>query len=127
MLGDMANRNARTLRRNMTDAERVLWYRIRHKQIDGHRFRRQVPIGPYIVDFACLDVRLIVEIDGGQHGDAVVDDGARDAWLAARGYRVFRLWNNDVIGNIDGVLEHLRDALHAETPHPNPPPQGGRG
>jgi very-short-patch-repair endonuclease len=111
----------------MTDAERMLWHRIRHKQLDGHRFRRQVPIGPYIVDFACLDARVIVEVDGGQHADAIADDSARDAWLAARGYCVVRFWNNDVIGNIDGVLVLLRDALHAETPHPSPPPQGGRG
>ncbi|MEX2298105.1 MAG: DUF559 domain-containing protein [Dongiaceae bacterium] len=121
----MANRNARTLRRNMTDAERMLWHRIRHKQIDGHRFRRQVPIGPYIVDFACLDARLIVEVDGGQHADAVFEDRVREAWLAARGYRVVRFWNNEVIDNPDGVIARIASALR-DTPHPHPPPQGGR-
>ena len=119
----MANRNARDLRRNMTDAERALWHRIRHKQLEIHRFRRQVPIGPYIVDFACLESHLIVEVDGGQHGTDA--DSARDEWLLARGYRVVRFWNNEVLENIDGVLARLVEVLRT-TPHPNPPPQGGR-
>ena len=119
----MANRHARNLRSNMTDAERAFWHRVRQKQVEEFRFRRQVPIGPYIVDFARLDAKLVVEIDGGQHGNDV--DNTRDEWLSARGYRVVRFWNNDVLENIDGVLIRLIEVLRS-TPHPNPPPQGGR-
>ena len=109
----------------MTDAERALWHRIRHRQVEGHRFRRQVPIGPYIVDFACLNAGLVIEVDGGQHNDALEEDRVRDAWLNARGYCVLRFWNNEVLGNGDGVLMRLIEVLRA-TPHPSPPPQGGR-
>ena len=86
---------ARRLRRNPTDAEKRLWSKLRHKQLSGHRFRRQVPIGPYIVDFACLGARLIVEVDGGQHANQIERDNARTAWLGGQGFRVLRFWNND--------------------------------
>jgi len=95
----------------MTDAERVLWRAIRRKQLDGHRFRRQQPIGRYIVDFFCPEVRLIVELDGGQHAERADYDADRTEWLEARGYRVVRYWNPDALRNLEGVLEDLRIRL----------------
>ena len=103
---------ARQLRSAPTDAEIRLWSRLRRKQLDGFRFRRQQPIGPYIVDFFCPDAKLIVEVDGGQHNVEEEKDARRTRWLEARGYRVIRFWNNDVLSNTDGVvltvLEELR-------------------
>jgi very-short-patch-repair endonuclease len=119
----MPSTNVRQLRKNLTHAEKALWSKLRFKQLDGHRFRRQIPIGPYIIDFACLASRLLIELDGGQHADTVDADQKRTRWLETRGYRVLRFWNNDVLDNSDGVLETIRMHL---TPHPNPPPQGGR-
>ncbi len=94
----------------MTSAERALWWLLREKQVGGHRFRRQVPIDHYIVDFACLDARLIVEVDGGQHSDSD-SDRRRDAYLQAQGFRVLRFWNNDVLGNREGVMARITEAL----------------
>jgi very-short-patch-repair endonuclease len=96
----------------MTDAERALRRLMRRKQIDGHRFRKQVPLGKYIVDFACLDARLIIEADGGQH-DAADADRERDDWLRSQNFRVLRFWNNDVLKNPEGVMELILDALAA--------------
>jgi very-short-patch-repair endonuclease len=107
----MASRNAREMRRNATEAERRRWVRIRDKQLDGFRFRRQQPMGPYIVDFFCPEASLIIEVDGGQHSDNAEQDATRTRWLVARGYHVLRFWNNDVLGNIDGVLETIRNSL----------------
>jgi len=101
---------ARTLRRSSTDAERRLWNRIRSRTLSGHKFVRQEPIGPYVVDFVCREQRLIIEIDGGQHATGK-RDGARDQWLADHRYRVLRFWNNDVLQNIDGVLQTIAAAL----------------
>jgi len=112
----MASPTARKLRAAPTDAERALWARLRQRQLDSHRFRRQHPIGPYVVDFFCAERDLIVEVDGGQHAEDVVADTRRTAWLEARGYRVVRFWNNDVLENVDGVLDELRRALR------DPPP-----
>ena len=98
-------------------AERTLWSRLRHRQLNGHRFRRQVPIGPYIADFACLDARLVVEVDGGQHFEEVGYDERRAMWLESRGYRVYRFWNGDVLARTDGVLGVIAGAL-AGTPPP---------
>jgi very-short-patch-repair endonuclease len=95
----------------MTEAERVLWAILRRKQLEGHRFRKQVPIGKYIVDFACLEKGLIVEVDGGQHAINQDDDKTRDAWLEREGYRVLRFWNNDVLSNRNGVLQRISEAL----------------
>jgi very-short-patch-repair endonuclease len=105
----MANARARSLRKNMSDAERKLWHRLRGKQIDGARFRRQHPIGPYIVDFVCLERRLIVEVDGGQHTDGahMARDARRDQWLQAEGYRVVRVPTTEVYDNIAAVLDAL--------------------
>ena len=94
---------ARRLRRDATDAERALWRVLRGRAIAGLKFRRQHPIGRYIVDFVCLERRLIVELDGGQHTAEV--DGPRTAYLEAAGYRVVRFWNPDVLRNPEGVVE----------------------
>ncbi len=102
---------ARKLRRSSTDVERKLWHRIRDKQVEGFRFRRQRPVGRFIVDFICLDARLIVELNGGQHAENVAHDEKRSAFLESLGYRVLRFWNSEVIENIEGVLERLREAL----------------
>jgi very-short-patch-repair endonuclease len=113
----------------MTDAEQRLWKHLRLKQVDGRHFRRQVPIGPYVVDFACLEAKVLIEVDGGQHAEALDYDASRTSWLEAHGYQVLRFWNNDVLSNTDGVLSLIRETLltaPGATPHPNPPPQGGR-
>jgi very-short-patch-repair endonuclease len=98
---------------------------------DSH-FRRQAPIGPYFADFACHVKRLVIELDGGQHGDELhaVSDAKRDAYMQNKGYRVLRFWNNDVMQNIDGVLDVIAEAVSAPlppTPDPSPPLRGGRG
>ena len=119
--------NARRLRRDQTDAERVFWFRVRDRRLNGLKFKRQVPIDNYIVDFLCADARLIVELDGGQH--AVRDETNRTAILEAMGYLVLRFWNNDVLKNIDGVLEEILNLLDRnprEPPHPDPLPSGER-
>lgn len=105
--------NARRLRRDMTDAERTLWYAVRAKRLEGLSFRRQVPVGPFIVDFLCPAHRLIIELDGGQHGadEALHYDAERSAWLSAKGYRVLRFWNQEVLTNLDGVLTGILAAV----------------
>jgi very-short-patch-repair endonuclease len=100
-------RIARRLRVNQTDAETVLWNRIRNRQIDGHKFVRQEPIGNYICDFVCREILLIIEVDGGQHSESVAD-AIRDRHLTEEGYRVLRFWNNDVLGNLEGVLATIQ-------------------
>ena len=122
----MASLAARRLRKTPTDAETRLWAVLRRRQIEGARFRRQAPIGPYVVDFACLAERLVVEVDGGQHARQQDRDAARTAWLESPGFRVLRFWNHEVLGNIEGVAERIAGALRA-SPLPGPPPQGGRG
>jgi very-short-patch-repair endonuclease len=119
---------ARRLRSNMTDAEVRLWTKLQHQQLGGHKFRRQVSIGPHIVDFACLKQRLLIEVDGGQHNqeENKENDAARDAWLASEGYRVLRFWNHDVLADTDAVLEVIWQALQQRPePPPRPSPQGG--
>jgi len=118
---------ARQLRKNQTDAEQALWLHLRRRQLGAFRFRRQQPIGPYIVDFFCPKAKLVVEIDGGQHVERVEHDAERTQWLESRGYRVVRYWNNEVLRNIEGVLTDLQSYLLGHTPLPDPPPQGGRG
>ncbi len=118
---------ARTLRRNMTDAEQMLWRELRRTGL-GWRFRRQFPIPPYIVDFACIEARLIVEADGGQHSRPG-DHDHRDAALLRKGWRILRFWNNDILQNRAGVLQTIADALGQPeaNPHPHPPPLAGEG
>lgn len=94
----------------MTDAEKHLWQRIRMQQL-GVKFRRQHPVGSYVLDFACIDARLAIEIDGGQHAETQIEDSLRSAWLEERGWKVLRFWNNDVLQNIEGVLAEIDCAL----------------
>src|SRR5579862_6350915 len=104
-----ATERSRRLRRASTDAERKLWYRLRSRSIDGFKFVRQEPIGPYVADFVCRERQLIVEVDGSQHLASKRD--IRDQWLVERCYKVLRFWNNDVLTNIDGVLEAIARSL----------------
>ncbi len=107
---DVSKARARRMRKTMTPAERTLWYALRDRRFMGLKVRRQVPIGPFIVDFLIPDHRLIIEADGAGHGSP--RDGARDAWLSAQGFRVLRLWNREVLNNLPGCL----DLIAAETP-----------
>jgi len=104
---------ARKLRQSHTDAEKALWARLRNKQLEGVKFRRQQPLDAYIVDFVSFERNIIVEIDGGQHNEEEVSkrDEERTTWLKERGYEVLRLWNNDVLVNMEGVLEKIREVL----------------
>ena len=119
-----AVQRARELRRNPTDTERKLWHHIRDKQIENFRFRRQRPIGKYIVDFICLEANLVIELDGGQHADHQQYDAERTKYLTAQGLHVLRYWNNDVMQNIEGVLEDIRAALMQRTPSQPSPREG---
>jgi very-short-patch-repair endonuclease len=112
--GKRASERARDLRRNVTDAERVLWQGLRDKQL-GWRFRRQFVIAPYIVDFACPEARLVIEADGGQHAEPHVDC-RRDAALAKKGWRILRFWNNEILENREGVLQRIVEVL-GPAPH----------
>jgi very-short-patch-repair endonuclease len=98
-------KRAKALHRKMTDAEIKLWLRLNNRQLGGHKFRKQMPVGPYIADFACLDLSLIIEVDGGQHSENRVKDERRTAYVEAKGYRVVRFWNTDVMRHVDGVVE----------------------
>ena len=109
----------RTMRRTATPAEKTLWNALRGRRLDGLKFRRQVWIEAYIADFLCYEARLVVELDGSQHGEAIDYDGKRDADLARLGYRTLRIWNNDVNGNLDGVLEAIRSACGERMPSPS--------
>ena len=120
---------ARRLRRNQTDAERTLWFRLRDRRLGGWKFRRQFPVDRFVVDFFCADAHLIVEVDGGQHAVRAEADAQRTKVLEAMGYLVLRYWNNDVMKNIDGVIEDISTTLEhhrSEPPHPNPLPSGER-
>ncbi len=127
-MGGLTKAKARDLRKNPTDAERFLWQYLRLRQFGGNKFRRQQPLGPYIVDFVCLEKRVVIEIDGGQHVEQAAYDAARTAWLEANGFRVLRFWNNEVLKQIQAVKEAIWKALdyQLDTPHLDPPPQGGR-
>ena len=124
---------AQTLRERQTNAEGLLWHYLRDKQLAGHKFRRQQPIGPYIVDFACMPKKLLIELDGGQHAEQHTYDKKRDEFLREKGYKILRFWNNDVFENCFGVLESIRAAVQDPPPQqsaPNglttaTPPQGG--
>jgi very-short-patch-repair endonuclease len=107
-------KRAKALRRDMTDAELKLWAKLRRDQVEGLAFRKQVPIGPYVADFACLTRKLVIEVDGGQHDARKAEDDARTRWLESQGYRVLRFWNNEVLGNCEGVLTVIVAALRGE-------------
>ena len=112
---------ARTLRRQATDAEQLLWRHLRGRHLAGFKFRRQVVFKPYIADFACLEALLIVEADGGQHAEQRRYDAIRSAWLESMGYRVLRFWNHEILTDAQAVLEQIRRALvDPPSPHPSP-------
>jgi very-short-patch-repair endonuclease len=118
---------AKTLRQTMPDAEQLLWRHLRAHRLDGQKFRRQQPIGPYIVDFVHFGGRLIVEADGGQHNGSD-RDSVRDAWLGEQGFRVMRYWNHDILRNPEGVLSSILAALESSAPPlPRPLSREGRG
>ena len=119
---------ARALRQEMTDAEGCLWQQLRGHRFMGLKFKRQKPLGRYIVDFACLEIGLIIELDGGQHAGQVAYDQRRDLWLQEQGFTVLRFWNHEALQQTDAVLEQLR--LWVEQKQPSPPaplPQAGEG
>ena len=111
-----AKQNARSLRDSQTDAEGLLWHYLRDRRLAGHKFRRQHPLGNYVADFACLPKRLIVELDGGQHGEQQDYDQQRDAYLHAQGFRVLRFWNHEVLENCHEALQRIHDELQAPQP-----------
>ena len=124
----MTTTKARQLRKNSTESEQVLWKHLRLCQLGGYKFRRQQPIGWYIVDFVNFEKRVIIELDGGHHSQQVDYDAQRTACLNAQGYRVLRFWNNQVMKKIEAVKAVIVQVLEAgpDTPYLNPPPQGGR-
>jgi len=120
--------HARQLRKNLTDAEQRLWRCLRYRQLNGRKFRRQQPIGPYIVDFVCFENRVVVELDGGQHAGRSIADEKRTRWLEAQGFHVVRFWNHEALTGVEVVLTVINQALgFAESPHPVPSPTGGEG
>ena len=126
------NRLARALRNNATAAERVLWQQLRMLKSEGRHFRRQVPIAGYIADFACHDAKLVIELDGGQHGTAIAYDQQRKTVLERHGYKVLRFWNNEIFESLEGVVDRIRHEVGlptvytytAVTPTPTPPHKG---
>ncbi|HEX6792569.1 MAG TPA: endonuclease domain-containing protein [Casimicrobiaceae bacterium] len=124
----LGNKLQRQLRKAPTDAEHTLWQRLRGRQLEGCKFRRQHPYDDYILDFVCLDRKVIVEVDGGQHDEQREYDETRTASLESAGFVVLRFWNNEVLGDMDGVLEAIRQRLDARAkPSPPNPPLEGEG
>jgi very-short-patch-repair endonuclease len=105
------HKTARALRRRSTETEKLMWSRLRGRRLQGIKFKRQVPIANYIVDFVALDLKLIIEVEGGQHESQAAAHAERTRILEEWGYHVVRVWNNDVLGNIDGVLEAILQEL----------------
>ena len=120
--------NARALRRNSTDAERIVWSELRGNRLNGASFRRQVPIGRYIADFVCHAAKLVIELDGGQHfsDEGELSDARRSTVIEAKGFRVLRFSNHDVMTNRVGVLETIATAVAERAPTPPPPRKRGR-
>ena len=123
MRGEVLNK-AKTLRTNQTEAEQRLWYHLRAHRFMGLKFKRQKPMGRYIVDFVCMERQLIIELDGGQHAEQMAYDQHRDAWLRSQGYTVLRFWNNEVMHQLEDVLEQIRNTISLS---PSPSPTRGRG
>ncbi|MGJ7538073.1 MULTISPECIES: endonuclease domain-containing protein [unclassified Variovorax] len=126
-LRERARVRARSLRTTPTHAEALLWNHLRDRRMADHKFRRQRPIGPYFADFACLEAKLVVELDGGQHVEAAAYDENRTRFIEAQGYRVLRFWNHEVLTQTDAVRERILQALQEDNPHPSPLPQAGEG
>jgi len=120
---------ARQLRSTSTDAERLLWSKLRDRRLAGYKFRRQHPVGPFFADFACIECMLVVELDGGQHYEdgGVRRDATRTVVLTEHGFDVLRFSNRDVFAETDSVLQVIRERLLGSHPHPGPPPQAGEG
>jgi very-short-patch-repair endonuclease len=119
---------AKRLRQEATDAEQALWREVRAHRFAGFKFKRQEPLGSYVADFVCYEAKLIVELDGGQHADQKEADEERTRWLASRGFRVVRFWNNDVLANIAGVMQEIEKEINTTSPPlPGPLPPGERG
>ncbi len=123
--------NAKSLRSNLTDAEQNLWYYLRAHRFMGRKFKRQKPMGRYVVDFICVEEKLIIELDGGQHAENLAYDQERDAWLLSQGYIVLRFWNNQLMQETESVLEQIRLALSSPETlslrFAPPSPVNGRG
>ena len=122
----MSKQGAMALRKRMTDAERLLWRHLRNRELDGWKFRRQYPIGAFIVDFTCVEKNLVIEVDGGPHAENEEQDIERSAYLNSMGYRIFRFWNNQVMLETEGVLEAIFAILadsdqNSPSPQPSPP------
>jgi len=107
----MTHQRAKALRKSMTDAERVLWYSLRNRRLGGFKFRRQKPIGAYIVDFVCIEKKLIIEVDGGQHKTNIEHDKKRSEYLTKNGYKIIRFWNNEVLKEKEAVLHQIMKSL----------------
>ncbi|MBT8490860.1 MAG: endonuclease domain-containing protein [Deltaproteobacteria bacterium] len=120
--GKISKNIARCLRKKSTEAEKILWQRLRNKQLEGFKFRRQQILGRYIVDFVNFERKLVIELDGSQHALEKEMDRKRDRWLRTEGFCVLRYWNNEVFENLEGVLEAIRERLL--TPSPSPSHQG---
>ncbi len=118
-------KTARKLRRNTTDAELMLWLALRNRRLNGHKFKRQVPFGPYVADFLCVEAKLIIEADGGQHAEEIINDLERSRYFESQGYRVLRFWNNEILRNLEGVLETIAAEL-GESPLTQPSPRRER-
>ncbi|MHB8069812.1 MAG: endonuclease domain-containing protein [Desulfobaccales bacterium] len=124
----VTSNRARSLRQRLTDAERRLWRHLRDRQLGGWKFRRQHPVGPYIVDFICLEKKVVIEVDGGQHAENEELDKRRSAYLEKLGYHILRFWNNEVLQETEAVLNTIFANLEDAPPHPSPlPPPGGEG
>ncbi len=114
---------AQQLRRHMTAAEALLWPHLSRRQLDGFKFSRQMPVGPFICDFMCREHRLIIELDGGQHDWREAEDARRTAYIEGQGFRLIRFWNNEVFEALDDVLRRIGEALTQA--HPRPLPHAG--
>lgn len=117
---------AKKLRKNLTDTEKLLWYHLRKRQLNGLKFRKQAPIGRFVVDFVCLEKRVIIEIDGSQHLLQTTRDQKRDLWLQKEGYRILRFWNSEVFEHTEEVLEIIFNTCR-DHPPPYPLPSKGGG
>jgi len=113
---------AKTLRKNLTDAERWLWQHLRNRELSGWKFRRQHPIGPFVVDFVCIEKRVVIELDGSQHAESLESDSRRTEYLGRKGYRILRFWDNAVLREGESVLGSILSSLQENSPSPPPSP-----